>query len=71
MHYFLGNKKSEQTAPLPLRFDEYFRIKMPPFLLQSNIYIFLRVCNFACLLGSNPLFIGFRERGRFEVSAGS
>jgi hypothetical protein len=30
MHYFLGNKISEQTAPLPFRFDDYFRIKMPP-----------------------------------------
>ena len=30
LHYFLGNKKSDQTKPLPLRFDEYFRIKTSP-----------------------------------------
>jgi len=40
MHYFLGNKKSEQTAPLPLRFDEYFRIKMPPFTSQITFIFF-------------------------------
>jgi hypothetical protein len=30
MHYFLGNKKSGQAKPLPLRFDEYIRIKTSP-----------------------------------------
>jgi len=30
MRYFLENKKSGQPKPLPLGFDEYFRIKTSP-----------------------------------------
>jgi len=40
LHYFLENKKSGQTKPLPLGFDEYFHIKMPPFTSQITFIFF-------------------------------
>jgi len=40
MRYFLENKKGGQPQPLPLGFDEYFRIKTSPSPTSKITFIF-------------------------------